>query len=327
MWMLDAGGYRHLFCWAAALPLALAYLAAYRGLSAWAKSAKEAQWLAAGAVFAFGVGLWSVSILIPDRLLPLLRVDILQAIGASLVCLCLLRDSLRRRPALGLALAALVAALTPWLRSWVPGPLPAPVAGYLAAWDSAPGQLAPTLFPLFPWLAYAFVGATIGLRLADAQRHEGSATNAGLRLAALGALLALLTCEALNPAHAVLVALPGLTQPARVAYRVGVSLALGGLSAGLSQPRVPLRGSLLALGRASLFVYWIHLELAFGGIARPLAHKLSWSAWRIGFAVMFLCMAAAAALWLRLRARLLPPVAPRPHAADPRPEPAALRRA
>jgi hypothetical protein len=218
-----------------------------------------------------------------------------------------------------------VAASTTWFRSWVPGALPVPIAGYLAAWDTPPGQLAPTLFPLFPWLAYALVGATIGLHVATAQRRDGGGARATLMLALFGAVLAVASCEALRPAHMLLSNVPGLTQPVRVTYRVCVSMVLGALAVGLSHPRVPLRTALLVLGRASLFVYWVHLELAFGGLSRPLSHKLGFGAWATYLAGMVLAMTALAALWLRVRMRLWPPAAPERQLEEPGTEPTALR--
>ena len=40
-----------------------------------------------------------------------------------------------------------------------------------------------------------------------------------------------------------------------------------------SRPDVPGR-VITTLGRSSLFVYWIHVEMAYGGIARPLKRAL-----------------------------------------------------
>ena len=40
-----------------------------------------------------------------------------------------------------------------------------------------------------------------------------------------------------------------------------------------SEPDVPGR-VMTTLGRSSLFVYWIHVEMAYGGIAKPLKRAL-----------------------------------------------------
>jgi uncharacterized membrane protein len=307
MWLLDAGGYRDSRAWVAALLIAGSYWAIYRELGAWARATAGTRKLTTLALLAGVAGLLIVSHAIPSRLLPLLRVDVLQAIGASIALLALLREPLRRRPLLAFALAAVIAALTPWFRAWVPGPLPAPLAAYLGAWEAPPGQPAAALFPLFPWAAYAFVGTGVGSYLIGRElRAPGGAVRAALQLAIAGAALALLTCEALPHAHHALARWPLLTHPARVAYRVGASLILGGLGVALSRSWSPCRAPLLALGRASLFVYWVHLELAFGAVAKPLAHRLDFESWALGLALLTVLMSALSPLWLKLRARLSP---------------------
>jgi uncharacterized membrane protein len=305
MWMLDAGGVRHLNAWIGAIPLAWGLWAAYRGLAAWAAGDRDAaRRLGPSALVGLAVGAVLVFAMIPGRLWHLTRVDVLQAIGASLACLALTGAALRRSPLVGLAAAVVVGALTPWARLLVPGPLPHAIAGYIAAWDVAPGLPLPTLFPLFPWLAYPFVGAGVGLHLGREHRAGHSALRASLVLAAVGLVVALLTCEPLRPAHILLARWPFLTQAVRIAYRVGAALVLGGLAIGLSRPRVPLRNGLLTLGRASLFVYWVHLEFAFGILAKPIAHSLALRAWPLALALLIVVMTALASFWSRVRNRL-----------------------
>jgi uncharacterized membrane protein len=197
-----------------------------------------------------------------------------------------------------------VAAITPWFRSWVPGPLPRPLAAYLGGWDPPPGQLAPALFPLFPWLAYPLIGACVGMLLERKRAAGNSAEGLALRLAALGLVLALLTCEALPHGHRWVTSWPLLTQPLRVLYRACAVLALGGVSVMLARGRPPGLGPLLELGRASLFVYWIHLELAFGTLSRPLAHRLDYAGWPLGLLGLVVLMVWLAAMWRKARARL-----------------------
>jgi hypothetical protein len=96
-----------------------------------------------------------------------------------------------------------------------------------------------------------------------------------------------------------------LTQPLRVLYRGSAVLALSGLSVVLVRWRPPGLASLLELGRASLFVYWIHLELAFGTLSRPLAHRLDFVGWPLGLLGLAALMVWLAAAWRRARARLV----------------------
>ena len=39
---------------------------------------------------------------------------------------------------------------------------------------------------------------------------------------------------------------------------------------------------LVTLGRSSLFVYWVHVEMAYGGLAIPLKRNLPWEAAMLG---------------------------------------------
>jgi uncharacterized membrane protein len=205
-------------------------------------------------------------------------------------------------PAVGIVAAVAVALLTPGLRARMPGMLPVPIAGYVAGWDVPQGTLVPTLFPLFPWLAYACVGATVGLVI-GAAGSSARAIKAALVLSLFGVVLALASCEAFRPAQRLLLAVPDATPLVRVIYRVGVALGLLAVALVLSRPGLPSRKPLLSLGKASLFVYWVHLEFAFGALARPLAHRLSFAGWGFGLATMTLLMALLSTAWLRLRAR------------------------
>jgi hypothetical protein len=147
-------------------------------------------------------------------------------------------------------------------------------------------------------LAYALIGAAFGAFLARAAARGESARAVG-KLSALGALLALIACEPLPLAGGVLRAAPWLADLSRVVYRVGAALLLGGFAWIVA--RGLLRAPLLLLGRTSLFVYWVHLELAFGAVATPIAHGLRFGSWLVGWALLVLLMTLLAGVWLRLR--------------------------
>jgi uncharacterized membrane protein len=306
MWMLDAGGYERSEAWAGALPLACGYLAAYRGLLAFEqRKSARARGLGMVALALIATGFAIVAKWVPDRLTPLLRVDVLQAIGGSLVIVSWLGEPLRRRPGLGVVLAVAVGLATQWLRGWVPGPLPVPLAGYLAQWDVPRGTPVPSLFPLFPWMAYALLGAGLGIRLGRlGPQGAADATRLWLRWTIVGAAVAVICCEPLPIARALLAAQPWLLQLIRVGYRAGCVMVLGALAVALSRPAMPLRNGLFTLGRASLFVYWVHLEFAFGTVAKPIIHKLPFELWALGLCLLAVLMTFAAEGWLRLRSAL-----------------------
>lgn len=310
MWMLDGGGALRLTAWSAALPLGVGFYALHRALGDWA-AGRPARRLGLLGLSCSLLGGYLVSVLIPDRLWRMTRVDILQAIGASLACVALARGVILRRPVVAVLAALGVALATPWLRLGLPGPLPEGVAGYLAAWDTPAGATQPTLFPLFPWSAYVLIGSAVGIHFGRVQRSGGSAERAAIVLAGCGVLIAIASCEPLRPVHALIARWPIITQAVRVAYRVGAALALGGLSIALVRPRVPLRGPLLSLGRTSLFVYWVHLEFAFGLVAKPIAHRLALPAWALGFVALCALMAALSVPWQNARQRFSTRAIPR----------------
>jgi uncharacterized membrane protein len=296
MWQIDAGGFSAPGGLVGAALLTVSYVALYRGLGTWAGGSpwwREAALAATASALA-----WSGALAAQPPPTSLLRVDVLQAIGASIVVLVLARPALTRRPELGIVFGVLVALATPWLKRWVPGSLPVPLAAYVAQWAPAAGERVTSLFPLFPWLAYALIGAAIGPFLARAvERGQGARAVGWLSL--LGAGLALIACEPLPLAGGLLRAAPWLSDLSRVTYRVGAALLLGGLAWVVG--RGLLRPPLVLLGRTSLFVYWVHLELAFGAVATPIAHELDYDSWLIGWALLVLLMTLLAGAWLRLR--------------------------
>jgi hypothetical protein len=180
----------------------------------------------------------------------LLAFDALHAIAVSLLATALVLGLpwTAREKALALGLLA-VLAVALGLRA--PAPLPfdptrlpsAPAA--IALVQAAGGT---STFPLFPWAAYFFAGALVGL-LAPA----GSARRAA-GLAALGGVLVLATCwtgvGTMPSGHPVL-----------VLYRVGAVLLL---LAALSAVPVAAAAWLAPLGRASLGVYALHVAVVYG---------------------------------------------------------------
>jgi uncharacterized membrane protein len=296
MWMLDGGG---MFCaeaWAAAFPLLGGYLLAYLGLSEIRNKRLGRGTLALALAFPLlALGASTLAAIEPERLSSLLRVDILQAIGACMIVVSLVGSATScfgRRPYMGLLFGMAVACATPAARSMVPGPLPEALAAYVARWDSVPGQMPAAFFPLFPWLGYVFVGSSLGEMWAVKHRARPFAPTA-LALCAAGALLALACFESLPPAYRLLEAAPVLTQPVRVAHRLGVVLMLAWLAYALCRDRTAGLLPLSLLGRASLPIYWIHLQFAFGAASRPLARQSSVSQWMLA-----LCALLGLALFL-----------------------------
>src|SRR5262249_13957796 len=86
--------------------------------------------------------------------------------------------------------------------------------------------------------------------------------------------------------------------PASFFYRTGVGLVGGGLAYLVTRRYGPGRFSPMAqLGRASLFVYWIHVELVYGHLSDPIKRRLDlrWST----LLIVILTLVMVALAWLR----------------------------
>jgi len=226
------------------------------------------------------------------RWADLLRVDVLNCIGVSLLLLAFALGLARERGRLiaCLGLAGAVAFLTPlswdgtWWRGW-----PVPLAGYFT------GRVADSLFPILPWSAYAAAGAACGLVLARArERGEEGRTLAVLAVGGAAmvpvALLAHLDGPRLYAREDF-----WYTSPSYTAVKVGVVLVLLGLAA--LADRLPGPSALRQLGRTSLIVYWAHLEIVYGRWIAPEARgalsveEATWGVVLLAAAMLLLSLA------------------------------------
>jgi uncharacterized membrane protein len=204
----------------------------------------------------------------------MLKVDILNVMGPTMVAAAALwklgRGTLARVVLFATAGSALVLA-TPAIRQ-MPGlgALPDSLEAYLRP---VPGM---TNFTFFPWAGFLMAGAIVGVIL-DSARSAEADRRANIALGAAGGALAVVAYQAsfLPPLH------PGsrfwTTSVSFFCIRLGlmvVALALAWLWE--QRPGAGRRFSpLQVFGRASLFVYWVHVELAYGLISRPLHGALS----------------------------------------------------
>lgn len=312
MWFIDAGGFARPDSYLAQVSLLAAYGIAYFAL-AQARLHSLARSACAVATGLFGLGLFLVSRQAPERLTGLLRVDVLQCIGGSLALVIGVAVAHRRgfRVRRYYAIAAVVAAfIAAWTRTWVPGPFPPAIAGYLGQWPAEPGKSVVGLFPLFPWCAYSFAGTAFGL--AWARTTSERLTRNLLCLAVAALCVALMTRESTTAIHALLDHSPWLTQPVRVTQRVAWVLALSGVCA-VARAWIPIVvAPIETLGRASLLLYWVHLEFAFGAASSAFTRSLNYTPWAIGTLGLVLAMWLVAQIRVGLRTRAFVPLADDP---------------
>jgi uncharacterized membrane protein len=270
---------------AAPMFLALAGLSA--GL-AWSRGAPAARFVERGLqIWVLGLLFRLQEWVLGGRGVPiadLMRVDILNCIGVSLALMgAALRIAERRlrppggaaRAALGLALAAVpVIACAPLVAAaaW-PAALPPALAFYFAG----PREFA--MFPLFGWTGALFAGGALGAWAGAAA--TAAATKRRLVAACAAAL-------ALHPFFlAARLAFDLDTQDSspvflceRLALSFGlvalVEVVLGWRGGRLAATRLaaPVARWLLLLGRHSLVVYWVHVELVYGHLSHWLHDRL-----------------------------------------------------
>jgi len=217
----------------------------------------------------------------------LLRVDVLNIIGASLVLLGALyfavswglahravesglAERLRARLAvLALLLAAAVALATPPLWTthrprWLPWYLESYING-VHIFD----QPQPYLFPLFPWVAFAFAGLAAGCFLVSPWARRRDFLAVGVTAAAGTALFALGFWLDSQPQQLYAVYDFWHTSPNFFLMRIGMvnGLMLAGYAWCRWGPALWGFSPVIELGRQSLLVYWVSVQMAYGGLS------------------------------------------------------------
>ena len=258
--------------------------------------------------FLFRLGLFAASD--HPEINAIFRVDILNCLAVSLALLAPL-DLLPVRgsrvfTAIGVAAWFAITTSFVWDGGLVTG-LPERLAGYLT------GRVPNTTFPLFPWAAYAFAGHAMGsligaARRGDLNRMMNRLLAAGLAMIPLSMMLDRL--ETIGPKYDY-----WWTSPNFVLIKVGVLIILvwlcfqfeqlvPRLGASLGRGLKPVSAAMVQMGRTSLFIYCVHVDLVYGSKAFP---KL-WRSCEIAeasrnLALLTLGMLAASYAWSWLKAR------------------------
>jgi uncharacterized membrane protein len=161
---------------------------------------------------------------------------------------------------------------TPGIRAWgALDALPDALEGYLRPFAGR------TTFSFFPWAGFVFAGAAVGV-LIERTRDAASERRLIAWFGAGGVALCILSAVSgygpslFGPSDF------WRTAPSFFFLRVGILVA-GIAACYLWEARPRLLGTdpfspMRQFGVTSLFVYWIHVEMAYGGLSRPIRGQL-----------------------------------------------------
>jgi uncharacterized membrane protein len=248
----------------------------------------------------------------------LLRVDILNTIGVSMmlmgvVCWIVLSLSTTAhiRQILGLtgiSVAMLISLLTPPLwTTWRPHWLPWPIESYINGVHNL-GKPQAWIFPIFPWMAFAFAGLAVGfLLLSDwARQREGAVF--GVAGAVGVALIYLARWMDAHPQSFYAVYDFWHTSPNFFLIRLGLLLAILAVTYAWCRWGAGQWGfsPLIQLGQTSLLVYWVHIEFVYGRVSILPKHAVDIEVASLGLvaiSVAMLLLSAWRKRWKRRRAQ------------------------
>ena len=233
--------------------------------------------------FLFRVQAWILGMSSPRTLL---KVDILNIMGPAIVAAAAVWGAFRttRARAVAFGCAALVLTLlTPIVRAMPLDSWPSALVGYVRPIRGFSN------FCIFPWAGFVMAGGIVGV-LIDGVRTSAAEARLNAWLFAGGAALSLAAYGASF--------LPSLyahsdfwgSSPAFFFLRTGImTLAIGAAYGWEVLMSAPFWGSIdvrpgwspmQQLGRTSLFIYWIHVEMVYGIISIPihkaLSHRAAW---------------------------------------------------
>jgi uncharacterized membrane protein len=221
----------------------------------------------------------------------MLKVDILNVMGPAVAVAGALWGAVqvpRLRPVAFALVAAAISVLTPIVRTtpWL-NPLPDALEAYVRPLGGL------TAFCFFPWAGFVFGGAVIGSLLDAVRTLEGdSRLNRWLAVAGAALAGAAYAGSFLPTPYAHSEFWGG--SPAFFALRVGILTLI--LPWAYVWERMVVRQSwspMQQLGRTSLFIYWIHVEMVYGLLSLRIHKTLSlpqaWTAYALFVIVMLFC--------------------------------------
>ncbi|HVU53253.1 MAG TPA: heparan-alpha-glucosaminide N-acetyltransferase domain-containing protein [Polyangia bacterium] len=233
----------------------------------------------------------------------LFRIDILNCIGASLILVGVIAAPRGGRPqyAVALAAAAVFVGLGPLIGpARFPTFLPAALTSYVG------GQRPMSWFGLFPWAAWALVGLAVGHVWVRGSREPRRQTLTYLAtgLAGLVLMTSVILVRKWNP-YVIRYPNDVVQQmgPGTFFYRLGLNLVFAFVGYAVTRLLAGRFSIMRQLGRTSLLVYWIHVDLCYGLVSRRFHHALTMTEATLGFVLM----TAAMLLVSLAKTRLLDP--------------------
>ena len=247
----------------------------------------------------------------------LLRVDILNAIGLSLVMTglaCRIAavggtddvSRLRKRSiGIAAAIAAVIAIVTPLLwTTWQPHWRAWWLESYINGVHTF-GTPQPWLFPLFPWAAFAFAGLAAGFLLqTDWARQKETAA---MFLAGVGGVVLVALGIWLDAPPVQLYAVHDFWHTSPNFFLVRTSVVMVILFAGYAWCRWGAGqwgfSPLIEMGKSSLLVYWVHIEFVYGGLSILPKRGVGLAAATAGLLAIFTAMTMLAVFRNRFQGR------------------------
>ncbi|MGH9514535.1 MAG: heparan-alpha-glucosaminide N-acetyltransferase domain-containing protein [Terriglobales bacterium] len=252
----------------------------------------------------------------------LFRVDILNTIGVSLMmlgimCWIVLAVQQSYSPAapdpgrigglavMSVVVAAIISALTPLLwTTWRPRFLPWELETYVDGVHNL-GHPLSGLFPLFPWAAFAFAGLALGFLLTNSRAKKIGAY--AFVATATGGVLLIYFSKFLDSLGLNIYPVYDYwhTSPSFFIVRVGMLLLMTTAAYAWCRwgPAEWGFSPMIQLGRTSLLVYWVHIELVYGKFAILPKRSQGISGASEGLIFIFLAMLALSLLRTNLRGK------------------------
>lgn len=232
----------------------------------------------------------------------LLRVDVLNTIGVSmmlmgLLCWGVLSFNRKSRALLiwkALSTGLLISLLTPLLwTTWRPSWLPWPIESYVNGVHNL-GTPQAWLFPIFPWAAFSFIGLAVGFFLLS----DWARSRDGWTFLLAGVVGMVLICGSMWMDHSSVQLYPEYdywhTSPNFFLLRIGLLLAIMLVAYAWCRWGAGQWGfsPLIQLGQTSLLVYWVHIEFVYGRVS--ILHKRANSipVASLGLLIIFIAMLA-----------------------------------